>query len=58
MGTPCTHNPLGVKGCGEAGADRFAGGPDERHQPMHWACAICAMPATPERVWRALRQAA
>ena len=19
-GTPCTHNPLGVKGCGEAGA--------------------------------------
>jgi CO/xanthine dehydrogenase Mo-binding subunit len=25
-GTPCTHNPLGVKGCGEAGAIARAAG--------------------------------
>ena len=29
--TPCTHNPLGVKGCGEAGAIGAPGGADERH---------------------------
>ena len=28
-GTPCTHNPLGVKGCGEAGRHRLATGPDQ-----------------------------
>ena len=27
---PCTHNPLGAKGCGEAGRHRGAGGGDER----------------------------
>jgi len=50
--TPCTHNPLGVKGCGEAGA--IGSTPAVIN-------AICdalniddiAMPATPERVWRA-----
>jgi carbon-monoxide dehydrogenase large subunit len=59
-GTRCTTNPLGVKGCGEAGA----------------VCAFPAVisaildalapfrvtnltgPATPERVWRAMRSAA
>jgi len=54
--TPCTHNPLGVKGCGEAGA---IGAPAA---VMNAICdAIGAkdvqMPATPERVWRALRNA-
>jgi aerobic carbon-monoxide dehydrogenase large subunit len=52
--TPCTHNPLGVKGCGEAGAIGA---------PAAVINAICdatgakdvEMPATPERVWRALR---
>jgi len=51
--TPCTHNPLGVKGCGEAGA--IGSTPAVIN-------AICdainvddiAMPATPERVWRAI----
>ena len=28
--TPCSHNPLGVKGCGEAGAIGAPGGADER----------------------------
>jgi hypothetical protein len=28
--TPCTHNPLGAKGCGEAGAIGAPGGADER----------------------------
>jgi len=52
--TPCTHNALGVKGCGEAGAIGA---------PPAVVNAICdaigakeiEMPATPERVWRALR---
>jgi len=52
--TPCTHNALGVKGCGEAGAIGA---------PPAVINAICdaigakeiEMPATPERVWRALR---
>ena len=51
--TPCTHNALGVKGCGEAGAIGA---------PPAVINAICdaigakevEMPATPERVWRAL----
>jgi carbon-monoxide dehydrogenase large subunit len=56
--TPCTHNPLGVKGCGEAGA---IGAP---------ACIMSAvldalrpvgvtsldMPATPEKIWRAIQK--
>jgi hypothetical protein len=29
-GTPCTHNPLGVKGCGEAGAIGAHAGGDQR----------------------------
>ena len=57
--TPCPHNPLGVKGCGEAGAIAAP------------ACVINAvvdalaplgvrhveMPATPERVWQAIQSA-
>ena len=54
--TPCTHNPLGVKGCGEAGA--IAAVPAVINALTD---AIGArdleMPATPERVWRALRAA-
>jgi len=52
--TPCTHNPLGVKGCGEAGAIGA---------PAAVINAICdaigakdvEMPATAERVWRAMK---
>ncbi|TMM54360.1 xanthine dehydrogenase family protein molybdopterin-binding subunit [Sulfitobacter sabulilitoris] len=57
--TPCTHNPLGVKGCGEAGAigsppavvnavvDALQrGGKDVTHIDM---------PLTPSRVWAAMQ---
>jgi carbon-monoxide dehydrogenase large subunit len=52
--TPCTHNPLGVKGCGEAGA---IGAPAAIMNAVTDALGVAdiAMPATPERVWRALR---
>ncbi|MGJ8557887.1 MAG: xanthine dehydrogenase family protein molybdopterin-binding subunit, partial [Sulfitobacter geojensis] len=56
--TPCTHNPLGVKGCGEAGAigsppavvnavinAMRSGGHDVKHIDM---------PVSPSRVWAAM----
>ncbi|GFE50464.1 carbon monoxide dehydrogenase [Roseobacter cerasinus] len=56
--TPCTHNPLGVKGCGEAGA---IGSPptvinaiiDALQSGGHRVDHI-DMPATPARVWAAM----
>jgi carbon-monoxide dehydrogenase large subunit len=50
--TPCTHNPLGVKGCGEAGA---IGSPAAYMNALTDALGVkdLAMPATPERVWQA-----
>ncbi|MBM3490390.1 MAG: xanthine dehydrogenase family protein molybdopterin-binding subunit [Alphaproteobacteria bacterium] len=50
--TPCPHNPLGVKGCGEAGA---IAAPAALMNAITNALGIkdLAMPATPERVWRA-----
>ena len=50
--TPCTHNPLGVKGCGEAGA---IGSPPAYINALTDALGVkdVAMPATVERVWRA-----
>ena len=50
--TPCTHNPLGVKGCGEAGA---IGSPPAFMNALTDALGVrdIAMPATLERVWRA-----
>jgi aerobic carbon-monoxide dehydrogenase large subunit len=56
-GQPCTHNPLGAKGCGEAGA---IGAPaalvgavlDALHS---LGVDDIEMPLTPERVWRAIR---
>ena len=52
--TPCTHNPLGVKGCGEAGA---IGSPAAIMNAITHAIGNkdISMPATPEKVWRALR---
>ncbi|MCX7962797.1 MAG: xanthine dehydrogenase family protein molybdopterin-binding subunit [Burkholderiales bacterium] len=52
--TPCTHNPLGVKGCGEAGA---IGAPAALINAITDALGVkdLPMPATPETVWRALR---
>lgn len=50
--TPCTHNPLGVKGCGEAGA---IGATAAVMNAMTDALGVknLAMPANPETVWRA-----
>jgi carbon-monoxide dehydrogenase large subunit len=52
--TPCTHNALGVKGCGEAGA---IGAPPAVINAICDAIGVkdLEMPATSERVWRALR---
>ena len=57
--TACTHNPLGVKGCGEAGA---IGSPpalvnaviDALNSGGH-AVAHIDMPLTPARVWAAMK---
>ncbi|MGF1648981.1 MAG: xanthine dehydrogenase family protein molybdopterin-binding subunit [Hyphomicrobiaceae bacterium] len=55
--TPCTHNPLGVKGCGEAGA---IGAPPAVINAICDALAPYGvthidMPATPEKVWRMIQ---
>ena len=50
--TPCSHNPLGVKGCGEAGA---IGAPPALINAITDALGVrdFEMPASRERVWRA-----
>jgi len=55
--TPCTHNPLGVKGCGEAGA---IGAPPAVMNAITDALGIkdLAMPATAQTVWRSLQKKA
>jgi len=52
--TPCTHNPLGVKGCGEAGA---IGAPAAVMNAITDALGVkdLPMPATAETVWKAIR---
>jgi carbon-monoxide dehydrogenase large subunit len=52
--TPCTTNPLGIKGCGEAGA---IGSPAAVINAITNALGIerLDMPATPQRVWEAAR---
>jgi carbon-monoxide dehydrogenase large subunit len=52
--TPCTHNPLGVKGCGEAGA---IGAPAALMNAITDALGVkdLPMPATPQAVWTALK---
>jgi aerobic carbon-monoxide dehydrogenase large subunit len=55
--TPCTHNPIGAKGCGEAGA---IGAPAALMNAVHDALASVGvtridMPASPHRVWQAIR---
>jgi carbon-monoxide dehydrogenase large subunit len=47
----CTHNPLGVKGCGEAGA--IASPPALINAITNALGVEIDMPATPEKVWRA-----
>lgn len=54
--TACTHNPLGVKGCGEAGA---IGSPAAIMNAVRNALGVWVdMPATPQRVWQALQERA
>ena len=57
--TPCTTNPLGTKGCGEAGA---IGSPPSVINAVLDALAPLGvkdfdMPATPHRVWEAIQAA-
>jgi carbon-monoxide dehydrogenase large subunit len=56
-GTPCTHNPLGVKGCGEAGA---IGSPPALINAICHALGVkdVPMPASPYNVWKAAQQGA
>jgi carbon-monoxide dehydrogenase large subunit len=53
--TACTHNPLGVKGCGEAGA---IAAPAATINAITDALGILSMdmPATAEKVWRLANQ--
>ncbi len=55
-GTPCTHNPLGVKGCGEAGA---IGSPPALINAVCHALGVkdVPMPASPHNVWKAIQAA-
>ena len=57
--TPCPHNPLGVKGCGEAGtiggAATVMNAVVDALSPL--GIAHIDMPATPQNVWRAIQQA-
>jgi carbon-monoxide dehydrogenase large subunit len=59
LSTPCTHNPLGAKGCGEAGA---IGSPPavinavlDALRPL--GVKDLDMPASPARVWQAIASA-
>jgi carbon-monoxide dehydrogenase large subunit len=56
--TYCTHNPLGVKGCGEAGAigapAAIANAIVDALKPL--GVKHVEMPATPERLWRTIQQ--
>ena len=56
---PCTHNPLGAKGCGEAGSigapTAIVGAVLDALRPL--GVTDIEMPLTPERVWQAIRAA-
>ncbi|MCO5163395.1 MAG: xanthine dehydrogenase family protein molybdopterin-binding subunit [Mesorhizobium sp.] len=54
--TPCPSNPLGIKGCGEAGA---IGSPPAVINAITDAIGTndLTMPATPQKVWAAIRAA-
>ena len=52
--TACTHNPLGVKGCGEAGA--IAAPAALMNAITNAIGREIDMPATPEKVWAAINQ--
>jgi carbon-monoxide dehydrogenase large subunit len=56
--TPCPHNPLGVKGAGEAGTigstPAIANAVMDALSPF--GIKDIQMPLTPERVWRAMNE--
>jgi carbon-monoxide dehydrogenase large subunit len=58
-GTPCTHNPLGVKGCGEAGA--IGSTPAVINAVVdalaHLGVRDVPMPASPHNVWKTIQAA-
>jgi carbon-monoxide dehydrogenase large subunit len=58
-GTPCTTNPLGVKGCGEAGA--IAAFPAIANAILDALAPLGVKafegPATPAHVWQAMQAA-
>ncbi|WP_207462445.1 xanthine dehydrogenase family protein molybdopterin-binding subunit [Azospirillum sp. SYSU D00513] len=55
---PCTHNPLGVKGCGEAGTIGASAAVINAvvDALSEYGVTHIDMPATPEKVWQILRQ--
>jgi carbon-monoxide dehydrogenase large subunit len=57
--TPCTHNPLGVKGCGEAGAIGAPAAVINAITDALWSMGIkdIPMPATAQTVWKAIQSA-
>ena len=57
--TPCTHNPLGVKGCGEVGT---IGSPATVINAVvdalaHLGVTHVDMPASPNRIWHIIQSA-
>ena len=54
--TPCEHNPIGVKGCGESGA--IAAPPAVMNAIYSALGERISMPATPEKVWRCIKKSA
>jgi carbon-monoxide dehydrogenase large subunit len=56
--TPCPHNPLGVKGAGEAGT--IGSTPAVVNAVMDalkpYGIKNLTMPLTPERVWRYMQE--
>ncbi len=52
--TPATSNPLGAKGCGEAGT--IAAPPTVMNAVIDAIGTEVSMPATPEKVWKALKK--
>ena len=56
---PCTHNPLGAKGCGESGTiaapAAVTGAILDAVAP--YGVTDIEMPATPQRIWQAIMRA-
>ncbi|WP_448205071.1 xanthine dehydrogenase family protein molybdopterin-binding subunit [Azospirillum sp. sgz302134] len=56
---PCTHNPLGVKGCGEAGTIGASAAVMNAvvDALSDYGITHLDMPATPQKVWQAIQRA-